>query len=108
MQTIKSTAKRRWRPEAEDKKFSWYEPLREPSAIINAVHWVLKRPGVFLNSTSDATLLKLVLDAANQFEAADVSDIESKVTADVKSNGVEPLFFRGELDDVQGLNGVSR
>ena len=108
MQTIKSTAKRRWRPEAEDKKFSWYEPLRDTSAITNAVHWVLKRPGVFLNSTSDATLLKLVLDAASQFAAADVSNIESRVAGDVASNNMEPLFFRGELDDVQGPNGVSR
>ncbi|MFT5563174.1 MAG: aryl-alcohol dehydrogenase-like predicted oxidoreductase [Candidatus Azotimanducaceae bacterium] len=108
MQTIKSMAKRRWLPEAEDKKFSWYEPLREPSAITNAVHWVLKRPGVFLNSTSDATLLKFLLEAASQFDEADVTDIESKVTADVASNNIEPLFFRGELDDVQGPNGVSR
>jgi len=108
MQTIKSTAKRRWRPEAEDKKFSWYEPLRDTSAITNAVHWVLKRPGVFLNSTSDATLLKLVLDAASQFASADVSNIESRVAGDVASNNMEPLFFRGELDDVQGPNGVSR
>jgi aryl-alcohol dehydrogenase-like predicted oxidoreductase len=108
MQTIKSTAKRRWRPESEDKKFSWYEPLRDTSALTNAVHWVLKRAGVFLNSTSDATLIKAVLDAATQFEATDVSDIEKKVAADVESQGIEPLFFRGELDDVQGPNGVSR
>lgn len=108
MQTIKATAKRRWRPESEDKKFSWYEPIRDTSALTNAVHWVLKREGVFLNSTSDATLLKAVLDAATQFEAADVSDIEMKVAADAESQGLEPLFFRGELDDVQGPNGASR
>lgn len=108
MQTIKAIAKRRWPADSEEKKFSWYEPLRDTAAITNAVHWVLKRPGVFLNTTSDATLLKLLLDAAVKFETTDVSDVESRVAAEAEANGQEPLFFRGELDDVQGPNGVSR
>jgi len=108
MQTIKAIAKRRWPADSEEKKFSWYEPLRDTAAITNAVHWVLKRPGVFLNTTSDATLLKLLLDAAVTFETTDVRDVESRVAAEAEANGQEPLFFRGELDDVQGPNGVSR
>jgi aryl-alcohol dehydrogenase-like predicted oxidoreductase len=108
MQTIKAIAKRRWPADSEEKKFSWYEPLRDTAAITNAVHWVLKRPGVFLNTTSDATLLKLLLDAAVKFQTADVSDVEIRVAAEAEANGQEPLFFRGELDDVQGPNGVSR
>lgn len=108
MQTIKAIARRRWLPEAEDKKFSWYEPLRDPEAITNAVHWVLSRPGVFLNTTSDATLLKTVFDAAVAFETTDISNIQQRVANDAKSYDLEPLFFRGELDDVQGPNGLSR
>ena len=108
MQTIKAIARRRWRPEAEDKKFSWYEPLREPQAIRNAVHWVLNRPGIFLNTTSDATLLKTVFDAAVEFQLADKSDLNERVAQDAAANDQEPLFFRGELDDVQGPNGLSR
>jgi aryl-alcohol dehydrogenase-like predicted oxidoreductase len=109
MQTIKAIARRRWRPESDDKKFSWYEPLRDTAAITNAVHWVLSRPGIFLNSTSDATLLKTVFDAAASFfDGADTSNIDQRVAADAAANDLEPLFFRGELDDVQGPNGLSR
>ena len=61
MQTIKSIAKKRWTPESTDKQFSWYEPLRDQQAIKNAVHFVLSKPGIFLNTTSDATLLKVLL-----------------------------------------------
>lgn len=108
MQTIKAIARRRWRPESGEKKFSWYEPLRDTKAITNAVHWVLSRPGIFLNTTSDATLLKSVFDAAMEFKTADIGDINERVAADAEANDQEPLFFRGELDDVQGPNGLSR
>src|SRR5215831_19588240 len=62
VQTIKSVARRRW-PEARQsegqRRFSWYEPLTDPDAIARAVQFVLGRPGLFLNSSSDATLLPL-------------------------------------------------
>ena len=64
MQTIKSVARRRWRPEDADKRFSWYEPISDDDAIRRAVHYVLARPGIFLNTSSDATLLPIVLEAA--------------------------------------------
>jgi hypothetical protein len=32
------------------------------------VHWVLGRPGVFLNTAGDLELLPLVLDAAGRYE----------------------------------------
>src|SRR3712207_9352981 len=32
---------------------TWYEPLRDPAAIDRAVHWVLGRPGLFLNTRSE-------------------------------------------------------
>jgi predicted aldo/keto reductase-like oxidoreductase len=51
-QTIKSVARRRWQNDNE-RKFSWYEPLRDRDAIRRAVHFVLSRPGLFLNSSND-------------------------------------------------------
>src|SRR5262245_27174349 len=56
VQTIKSVARRRWEGDTQP-RFSWYEPLREPEAIRRAVHFVLGRPGLFLNTSSDATVL---------------------------------------------------
>src|SRR5712692_5914122 len=63
-QTIKSVARRRWQNGA-DRKFSWYEPLRDRDAIGRAVHFVLSRPGLFLNSSSDTGILRDTLDAAS-------------------------------------------
>ena len=57
VQTIKSVARRRWQDEAQ-RRFSWYEPLRDPDAIRRAVHFVLAAAGLFLNTSSDATLLR--------------------------------------------------
>lgn len=110
MQTIKAIARKRWAPDAEEKRFSWYEPLRDELAIQHAVHWVLSRPGIFLNTTSDATLLKILLDAAMEFDPASTKHdaMTALVAEDAQQFNQEPLFFRGELDDVQGPNGVSR
>src|SRR6202022_2247128 len=63
-QSIKSVARRRWQNGAE-RKFSWYEPLRDRDAIRRAVHFVLSRPGLFLNTSSDAGILRDILDAAS-------------------------------------------
>ena len=62
VQTIKSVARRRWQ-NGDGPKFSWYEPLRDRDPLRRAVHFVLSRPGLFLNSSSDATLLHDILDA---------------------------------------------
>ena len=43
-QTIKSVARCRW--QNGERKFSWYEPLKDRDAIHRAVHFVLSRPGV--------------------------------------------------------------
>ena len=34
-----------------------------------ATHWVLERPGIFLNSVGDVTLLPILLDAAEDLGA---------------------------------------
>jgi len=105
IQTIKSIAKRRWRDEDPSPKFSWYEPLRDKGAIARAVQLVFSRPGLFLNSSSDATLLPLILDAAEQCTSeemglAERNNLLAEIAEDVATNDIEPLFTRGVQDDV--------
>jgi hypothetical protein len=65
VQTIKSIALAPWdgRPQTAG---TWYEPLTDPADIELAVHWVLGREGVFLNTVGDLQLLPLVLEAAER------------------------------------------
>jgi predicted aldo/keto reductase-like oxidoreductase len=67
MQTIKSITRAPW-GERTPTANTWYDPLTDQRDIDLAVHWVLGRTGVFLNTVSDITLLPLVLDAAARFE----------------------------------------
>ena len=101
MQTIKSIAKRRWREDDESPKFSWYEPIRQEDALRRAVHFVLSRPGVFLNSSSDATLLPSIIQAAEEFDPDNVTNLQAEIEADVQAQELEPLFERGVQDDVR-------
>jgi hypothetical protein len=96
MQTIKSAARRRWHNGAGPKR-SWYEPLRDHDALRRAVHFVLSRPGLFLNSSSDATLLRDILDAASE-PALEPS--RAAMEADVASYAMEPLFIPGGRDRI--------
>jgi len=97
VQTIKSVARRRWRPEDPEARFSWYKPIKEPEALRRAVHFVLACPGLFLNSSSDARLLPAILAAAAE-------RIEEPSTAaldrDHAALAIEPLFVRGVSDEV--------
>src|SRR5262249_26488808 len=96
VQTIKAVARRRWQGEGE-RRFSWYEPLRDPDAIRRAVHYLLARPGVFLNSSSDATLLGDILSAAAE---APAPPADAALAADVARYHMEPLFVRGVSDAI--------
>ena len=106
MQTIKSIARRRWREDDPSPRFSWYEPWRDPEVIERAVQFVLAREGLFLNTSSDATLLPALVAAAESFEAiqqeggVDAKELETRVAADVKQTEAEPLFVRGFQDGV--------
>jgi len=108
VQTIKSVARRRWketgsfagdsgrggeRSSQPEKRFSWYEPLRDEGAIRAAVHYVLQRPGVFLNTSSDTTLLGITLEAA-----ADAVETRSDIdmSAVVAGREMESLFAPGQ------------
>jgi aryl-alcohol dehydrogenase-like predicted oxidoreductase len=67
VQTIKSIALQPWM-EAAHTHNTWYKPLQDQGEIDLAVWWVLSRPGIFLNTVGDITLLPKVLDAASRFE----------------------------------------
>lgn len=88
VQTIKALARGPWEEKTRTRA-TWYEPLEEQADIDRAVHWVLSRPGVFLNTTGDINLLPCVLDAASRFREAP-SDAAMRATAD--KLGLEPLF----------------
>jgi len=96
IQTIKSAARRRWQ-NGNERKFSWYEPLRERDALRRAVHFVLSRPGLFLNSSSDATILRDILDAALEPPTAPTREA---MEADVAHYAMEPLFIPGVTDRI--------
>ena len=97
VQTIKAVARRRWSEQDEDKRFSWYMPLRDAEPIRRAVQFVLSRPGLFLNTTSDATVLPIVLEAAS--ESIRAPAVEA-LRADTEELGIEPLFVRGVSDSI--------
>ena len=67
VQTIKSIARGPWgiTPKNRD---TWYQPLEEQADIDRAIHWVMGRGDVFINTAGDRDLLPMVLDAASRFE----------------------------------------
>jgi aryl-alcohol dehydrogenase-like predicted oxidoreductase len=96
LQTIKSAARRRWQ-NGEARKLSWYEPLRDREALRRAVHFVLSRPGLFLNSSSDATLLRDILEAASE---PPLEPTRAAMESDVAHHAMEPLFIPGVRDRI--------
>jgi aryl-alcohol dehydrogenase-like predicted oxidoreductase len=95
VQTIKSVARRNWHDDGQ-RHFSWYEPLRDEGAVRRAVHFVLSRPGVFLNTSSDATLLRLVLSCATDVSSPSLI----KLQEDVDRFDMQPLFLPGVPDPI--------
>src|SRR4051812_8601157 len=98
VQTIKSIARRRW-GDGDGPRYSWYEPLRDEPALERAVRFVLADDQLFLNSSSDATLLRPILEAASV--AADggapaLSDLER----DVDVLAIQPLFDGSALERI--------
>ncbi|MFX1532044.1 MAG: aldo/keto reductase [Promethearchaeota archaeon] len=87
-QTIKSLARRPW-GKKERKWNTWYEPFEEQSDIDRAVHWVLKREGIFLNSSSDIHLLPKILDAASRFE---IKPTDEEMQEKATQLGMKPIF----------------
>jgi aryl-alcohol dehydrogenase-like predicted oxidoreductase len=88
VQTIKAISLAPW-DGREQTAATWYEPLREQDDIDLAVHWVLGRPGVFLNTVGDVALLPKVLDAASRFESRPSTDLMEELAA---RRSLVPLF----------------
>ena len=73
VQTIKSVARGPWAT-TEPNRNTWYQPREVSLDIERAVHWVLAKPEIFLNTVGDLDLLPLVLDAASRFEGSPGDD----------------------------------
>ena len=88
MQTIKGITRRRWgdRPPTRN---TWYEPLEEQADVDLAVHWLIGRPGLFLNTVGDIHVLPQVLNAASRFEK---QPSEAGMQALVARREMGPMF----------------
>ena len=96
VQTIKAVARRRWTDDSEP-HFAWYEPLADQDALARAVRFVLARPRLFLNTSSDARLLRATLEAAS---AGGSAPSDAELEADVASYGMRPLFDGAALERI--------
>jgi hypothetical protein len=95
-QTIKSMARRRWADEAGP-HFSWYRPLDDGDAVARAARWVLAHPGLFLNTSSDARLLRTTLTAVS---TPGPVPTDAEMAADAEALGIEAIFDGGALERI--------
>lgn len=99
VQTIKSVARRRWDPDYEGRRFSWYEPLSEGPALDRAVRFVLGNRQVFLNTSSDLHLLRPTLEAAAAGTGS-VAPTDDEMERDSTELGLLPLFDGADLERI--------
>jgi aryl-alcohol dehydrogenase-like predicted oxidoreductase len=92
IQTIKSIARGPWAV-SDKTRNTWYQPLEEQTDIDRAVHWVIARPDVFLNTAGDTRLLPKVLDAAARFTADQPG--ETDMIDMVDGRNMTPIFGIG-------------
>lgn len=91
LQTIKALTLGPWKDNAPPGTHpTWYEPLTEQDDIDLAVRYVLGRPGAFLNTAGDLTLLPKILDAASRVPAGAPDAREMAELG--KRRGMAPLF----------------
>jgi aryl-alcohol dehydrogenase-like predicted oxidoreductase len=88
VQTIKAIVRGPWGEKPPNANI-WYEPLQDQAAIDTAVDWVLRRPGIFLNTPAVANLLPNVLHAASRGPQATPDELAD---AAMRELGVTPLF----------------
>jgi aryl-alcohol dehydrogenase-like predicted oxidoreductase len=97
VQTIKSVARRRWAPDYDGRRFSWYEPLPEGAALERAVRFVLADQQLFLNTSSDLRLLRPTLQAAGAGSAPPAVEELERDSIDL---GLLPLFDGSDLERI--------
>jgi aryl-alcohol dehydrogenase-like predicted oxidoreductase len=88
VQTIKAVTRAPW-GERPHTAATWYEPFQEQGDVDVAVHWVLGRPDVFLNTAGDIHVLPKILDAATRFTQR---PSDEEMTRLVREKQMEPLF----------------
>ncbi len=88
VQTIKSITRGPWGDKAQNRS-TWYEPLEDQANIDLAVHWLLSRPGIFLNTAGDINLLPKVLDAAKRFQRGPSAEAMATLAGNL---AMQPLF----------------
>ena len=88
VQTIKAITRAPWeeRPHGAP---TWYDPLTDQGDIDTTVHWVLGRPGVFLNTAGDVGILPRILDAASRFTQRPTDEEMHKL---LREAHMQPLF----------------
>jgi predicted aldo/keto reductase-like oxidoreductase len=99
VQTIKAIARGRWSDGATSGpgRFSWYDPLTDPEPISRAVRFVLSHEQLFLNTTSDARLLPMIVEAgAGDISAPDDEELRN----DIEQQGITPLFDDAALERI--------
>lgn len=97
VQTIKSVARRRWPADSTDPHYSWYQPLPPGDALARGVAFVLARPQLFLNSSSDARLLRAICEAAEgELTMPEAVDLDR----DVAEHDMAVLFDGADLERI--------
>jgi aryl-alcohol dehydrogenase-like predicted oxidoreductase len=99
VQTIKAVARRRWADDDPARRHSWYEPLRDRDAVERCVRWVLADQQVFLNTTSDASVLPMVL-AASSTGSGTSRPSDDAMDADVLGHGMRAIFDGAALERI--------
>jgi aryl-alcohol dehydrogenase-like predicted oxidoreductase len=89
VQTIKGITRRPWASGHHHHAATWYEPLTDQADIDLAVHWILGREDVFLNTAGDIHVLPKILDAASRFEKRPSDEQMKALTAKMD---MAPLF----------------
>lgn len=91
VQTIKAIARGPWAI-SDKSRNTWYQPLEEQEDVDRAVHWVLGRPHVFLNTVGDVDILPKVFDAASRLGERPA---QSAMEALVETRQLTSLFGLG-------------
>jgi hypothetical protein len=99
VQTIKAVARRRWSDDDDGPRYSWYKPVDDEAALGRAVRYVLADGQLFLNTSSDARLLRPILAAAASLSSG-ATPSDEELTADVTRLGMQPLFDGRELERI--------
>ncbi|MCC6454275.1 MAG: aldo/keto reductase [Caldilineaceae bacterium] len=81
VQTIKAITRGPW-GSLEHTHNTWYQPLTEQEDIDKAVHWVIGRAGLFLNTVGDTQLVPRVFDAASRFNSRPTDEEMAQVMSE--------------------------